>query len=138
MMARVFAPKRGPAIVIAVSALIGAVAGLPLLINDQLIGFFTVFPGAVVGGIVFRIASSSLPIDPAAKLRRYKYAAISFITLPLLSLLGTEMQGQGFHMTIGGAMIGLAIALGILVSGDRRAKIGGNQRLHDERRNQVV
>ena len=130
MVARFFAPKRGPAIVIVACSLFGAVAGLPLLINDQLIGLFTVFPGAVLGGILFRIASSSLPVDPTAKSRRYKYAAITFITLPLLSLLGTGMQGQGFHMTIGGALIGFAIALGILVSGDRRAKIGGNHGAH--------
>ncbi|WP_345687704.1 hypothetical protein [Novipirellula caenicola] len=106
---------------IAASALLGALAGLPLLMLDQLIGFFGVFPGALLGGFAYRFASSSLPIDPTAHVRRYKYAAISFATLPIISAFGTGMRGQGFHMTIGAALIGFAIALGILISGDRRA-----------------
>lgn len=125
MATRVFAPNRGPAIVIAVSALLGALAGLPLLMHDQLIGFFGIFPGALFGGIAYRIASASLAIDPTARTRRYKYAVISFATLPAMSALGTGMRGQGFHMTIGAALIGFAIALGILVSGDRRAAPNG-------------
>lgn len=80
-----------------------------------------------LGGVVFRVASSSLPIDPTARIRRYMYAAIAFVTLPLLSLFGTGMQGQEFHFTVGAALFGLVIALGILVSGDRRANIAGNQ-----------
>ncbi|PAY15318.1 hypothetical protein CKO51_32435 [Rhodopirellula sp. SM50] len=121
MSSRLFAPKRGPAIVIVSSALLGALAGIPLLMLGQLAGFFGVFPGALFGGFAYLFASSSLPIDPTARARRYKYSAIACGALPALSALGTGMRGQGFHMTIGAALIGFAIALGILISGDRRA-----------------
>lgn len=48
------------------------------------------------------------------------YAAIAFTSLPTLVGVTTGMRAQGLTMTIGAAMIGAAIALGILVSGDRR------------------
>ncbi len=119
---RLFAPKRGPAIVIATAALLGAVGGLPLLMNEHVIGLFGVVLGALCGGLVYRIASATLPIDPTARSRRYKFAMFSLATLPAVAVIGTGMQGQGLQMTIGAFVIGSAIAIGILVSGDRRAQ----------------
>ena len=118
-----FAPKRGPAIVIASAAFLGGIAGLPFLVNENPIGLLGVLLGAVVGGVAFRVASRSLAIDPTARMRRYKFAFVSVVTLPTISAIGTGLQGQGLQMTIGALLIGTAFALGILVSGDRRAKV---------------
>ena len=108
---------------IASASLLGGIAGLPFLMNENPLGFFGVLLGAVVGGLAFRVASRSLAIDPTARMRRYKFAFVSAATLPAISAIGTGLQGQGLQMTIGASLIGGAIALGILVSGDRRAKV---------------
>ena len=108
---------------IASAALLGGIAGLPLLVNENPIGLLGALLGAVVGGAAFRVASRSLAIDPTARMRRYKFAFASAVTLPAISAIGTGLQSQGLHMAIGVLLIGTAFAPGILVSGDRRAKV---------------
>ena len=113
--------RHGPAIPIVVCTLIGGLCGLPLLVRENAIGFLTVLPGAIAGGIYYRLLSSKWPIDPTAKHRRYTYAVISTLTLPLLTAFATGMRGQGFTMTIVALLLGASIGIGILLSGDRRA-----------------
>lgn len=118
-------PKRGPAVSICLGALLGLFAGVPLLFARLPIGFLGFMPGAILGGLMYRYASRHLPVDPQAHSRRWLFAGISLFILPITAGILTGMRGQGLHMTIGALLIGLAIAVGILVSGDRRPKQWG-------------
>lgn len=117
--------RMGPAIYIVFLALIGAVAGIPLLANDNPVGFLTVFPGAVIGGLVYRLRARTWPIDPTAKVRRFSYAATVVFVLPfsVASLVG--LGGQGATMALLALYVGVALAAGILISGDRRCNPPG-------------
>ena len=117
---------------IALGALAGPFVGLLLLGADRKLGTFGFFPiavfgfipGAIFGGLIYRRASSSLPIDPNARSRRYKYAAFALIALPALAISVAGVQGQ--ELLVGSvSLIGLAFAIGILVSGDRRVLRSG-------------
>lgn len=110
----------GPAIYIAVFALLGAVAALPLLAGHGAVGFWTVVPGALFGGLVYRIRSRTWPIDPNARARRFGYALAVIVVLPGLIGAVAGLRAQGLGMTLLGLVIGAALAVGILISGDRR------------------
>ena len=115
---------------IALGALAGPFVGLLLLGSEPRIfgsfpvGMFGVVPGAVLGGLIYRVSSSSLPIDPNARARRYKYAAFALVALPALTAILIGIHGQ--ELLVGGvSLIGAAFATGILISGNRRAKPTG-------------
>lgn len=112
--------RHGPAIPIALCTVIGGLCGIPLLYAENPIGILTVLPGAIAGAIYYRCRSSKWPIDPAAKRRRYTYAAISTLALPLLAVCAMGMRGQGLPITIGALLLGASIGISILLSGDRR------------------
>ena len=119
---RLAGPDRGigPAIYVAFFALLGGVAGVPLLASDHAIGFLTVVPGALFGGLVYRIRSRKWPIEPNARARRLAYALAVTVVLPGLIGSVAGLRGQGLGMTVLGLVIGAALAAGILISGDRR------------------
>lgn len=112
--------RRGPAMVIAFSALIGGVVGMPLLANEGTLGFLTVVPGALLGGLFYRLRSRNWPIDPTARARRLGCAVIATVGPPGLIGASTGLRAQGLGMTLIGLVIGAAFAAGILISGDRR------------------
>jgi hypothetical protein len=113
--------RQGPAIFIAIGALIGGIAGAPLLRNENLLGFLGVLPGCLIAGFIYRLRSSNWPVDETAYYRRYGYAILVTVLLPLMTAISTGMRGQGREMTILALVIGISIATGILVSGDRRS-----------------
>lgn len=115
-----FGCRSGPAMYIAFFALIGGVVGIPLLANERAIGFLTVVPGALLGGLFYRFRSRNWPIDPAARARRLGYALIVTIVPPGLIVAVAGLRAQGLGMTLVGLVIGAALAAGILISGDRR------------------
>ena len=114
------ARRIGPAIYIAFFALLGVVAGVPLLASQGAVGFLTVVPGALFGGLVYRIRSRTWPIDPNARARRFGYALAVTVVLPGLIGAVAGLRAQGLGMTLLGLVIGAALAAGILISGDRR------------------
>ncbi len=119
------APQRGPALLIASGALLGLLAGLLLVMLRLPFGFLGFMPGAVIGGLYYRLASAPLPIDPGARRRRYTYAVVALCTLPVLAGALFGLRAQGMTMTIGALLIGAAFAMGILISGDRRPNRAG-------------
>ena len=92
---------------------------MPLLMHENAFGFLGVLSGAILGGLYFRVRSSNWPIDPTARQRRFGNATLSTLLLPALTVIFTGMRGQGFLMAIIALLIGLSIAIGILLSGDR-------------------
>lgn len=114
------AGRIGPAIYIAFFALLGAVAGVPLLASHGAVGFLTVVPGALFGGLVYRIRSRTWPIDPNARARRLSYALAVTVVLPGLIGAVAGLRAQGLGMTLLGLVIGAGLGAGILISGDRR------------------
>ena len=113
--------RRGPAIPIAVGTTIGGVLGLPLLIHKNAFGLVGMFLGSALGGLYFRFRSSNWPTDPTARRRRYGYAMLTTLLFPTVPAISTGMRGQGLAMTVLALLIGLSIATGILLSGDRRS-----------------
>ena len=84
-------------------------------------GFLGSMPGAIAGAIYYRFRSSKWPINPTAKRRRYTYALIATLALPLITASVTGMRAQGFTMTILALWVGASVGIGILLSGDRRS-----------------
>lgn len=115
-----FGRRSGPAMYIAFFALIGGAAGIPLLASERAIGLVTVVPGALFGGLVYRIRSRNWPIDPTARARRFGYALAVTVVPPGLIGAVVGLRAQGLGMTLVGLVIGAALAAGILISGDRR------------------
>jgi len=101
--------------------LVGGLSGVPLLIDENAIGFLGVLPGAILGGLYFRVRSSAWPVDPTARKRRYAYAVLGALLFPAVVAIVTGMRGQGITMAILALFMGLSIAAGILASGDRRS-----------------
>src|SRR5262249_1944930 len=112
--------RSGPAFYIALGAFAGGLAGTPLLSEYALLGYLTVIPGAIAGALVFRGRSRKWPVDPTVNRRRIGYAALVTVLIPSFMLLMIGLQGQGTAITLLGFIVGLALGLGILVSGDRR------------------
>lgn len=119
------APQRGPALLIASGALLGLLGGLLLVMFRLPFGFLGFMPGAVMGGLYYRLASAPLPIDPDARRRRYTYAVVALCALPVLAGALFGLRAQGLTMTTGAFLIGIAFAMGILISGDRRPRRAG-------------
>jgi hypothetical protein len=113
--------RKGPAMLIAIGAFLGGIAGAPLLMNENILGFFGVLPGSLLAGIAYRLRSANWPVDPTACYRRYRYATLAVVPVPLLTAMVTGMRAQGLGITILAFVIGMSVALGILVSGDRRS-----------------
>jgi hypothetical protein len=118
----------GPAVYIVLFAVIGAVPGIPLLANDNAFGLLGVILGAVLGGVVYRLRSRNWPIDPTARARRHNYALAAAIFLPILIDLASDMNMQGLAWALLSVLVGAAVAVGILVSGDRRFASGGTHK----------
>jgi hypothetical protein len=114
------ARRNGPACYIVLFAFIGGIAGMPFLAQKNAIGFLGVVIGALLGGFVYRMGLLAWPIDPTAKKRRFGYALAVVVLLPGLIGSVAGLQAQGLGMTLIGLIVGLALAGGILVSGDRR------------------
>lgn len=113
--------RPGPAVPIAVGTLVGGLFGVPLLTHENEFGFLGVLPGAILGELYFRVRSSNRPLDPTARKRRYGYAILTTLLFPAVAAVMTGMRGQGLEMTVLALLIGLSIAAGILISGDRRS-----------------
>jgi hypothetical protein len=111
----------GPAIPICVGALLGGTFGVPLLREENPIGFLFVFPGSLLGGLFYRIYSRNWPTDPTAFKRRYLSAFSILVLIPIIAATITEMRGpKGVTITLLGLLLGASLAAGILASGDRR------------------
>jgi hypothetical protein len=85
----------GPAIPIVAGMMMGGLAGVPLLINESALGFIGILPGAILGGVYFRVRSSQWPVDPTAHKRRYGYAILVTLLFPAVAAVLTGMRGQG-------------------------------------------
>ena len=83
----------GPAIPICVGALLGGTFGVPLLREENPIGFLFVFPGSLLGGLFYRIYSRNWPTDPTAFKRRYLSAFSILVLIPIIAATVTEMRG---------------------------------------------
>lgn len=112
--------RYGPAVPIAFGIMIGGLSGIPLLIQENALGFLGILPGAILGGLYFRVRSSKRPVDATAKLRRYGYATLTTLLFPVVAAFVTGMRGLGFTMTVLALLMGVSVAAGILISGDRR------------------
>ena len=88
--------------------------------RDIKMGLFGLPIGSFMGGLIYRFAMRSHPIHSALRGHRLKYALISTVSLPLMFAGTTGLRAQGLAMAVLGLFIGGSIALGILVSGDRR------------------
>lgn len=110
----------GPAIDIASCAFLGGLVGVLLLMHDQSIGLLSVVPGAILGGLCYRLRSRHWPVDPRARARRFGYALAVVVIIPGSIAAGSGIRGQGLMMIALGLIVGLALAAGILISGDRR------------------
>jgi len=86
------------------------------------VSILLMFLGSLAGGLYYRFRSAGWPVDPNAHHRRFGFAIVSTILPPSLTALATGMRGQGVSMTILMALIGLSVATGVLVSGDRRSR----------------
>ena len=113
--------RRGPAVPIVIGTMVGGLSGIPLLVHENALGFVGLLPGALLGGLYFRVRSSNWPVDPTAQKRRYGYAILTTLSFPAVAAILTGMRGQGFAMTVLALWIGMSIAAGILISGDRRS-----------------
>ncbi|NND96291.1 MAG: hypothetical protein HKN47_03050 [Pirellulaceae bacterium] len=131
LAARILAPTRGPMVVVAVGIVLGAIAGFPLLVNEQSIGYFTMIPGSIVGGLMYRRFSASFPKDPATGYRRLFYGVYAIVVFAiLLSVLGmpglttraAKVLGRWMGATMLFAVISSTIAAGLAVSGNRRRR----------------
>lgn len=114
----------GPAVPIVVGTMVGGLSGVPLLIHENALGFLGLLPGAILGGLYYRARSSNWPVDPTAQKRRYGYAILTTLLFPAVAAALTGMRGQGLAMTVLALLMGVSIAAGILISGDRRSRSG--------------
>lgn len=115
-------PRRGgPAIYIALGGLAGVFAA-PLLfwMSETLYGVWMVIPGTLAGGLTYRLRSRNWPLDPTARARRLGYAVTVTLLPPGFFLLTAGLQGQGPGFVLLGLFVGVALAAGILICGDRR------------------
>jgi hypothetical protein len=119
-----FETTKGPALAIVIGAFVGALVTLPFLFNDNPIGLMGCLPGALFGGLYYRCRSSQCELHATSASKRYAYSILLTIAFPVLAAFGTGLLGQGLHMTILAAYIGFSLALGVLVSGDRRIPKG--------------
>ncbi len=114
-------PRRGPTMTIAIGALIGLMIGfvvfLKLLFPPGFLGFI---PGAALGGLFYRFASASLPVDPKARRGRYTCAVVTVFLVPAIVGVLTYKYEEGVSITILTILLGIAFATGIVVAGDRR------------------
>ena len=113
--------RRGPAVPIVIGTMVGGLSGVPLLVDENALGFLGVLPGAILGGLYFRVRSSNWPVDATAQKRRYGYAILTTLLFPAVAAILTGMRGQGLAMTVLALLMGVSIAAGILISGDRRS-----------------
>ena len=113
---------RGPAISIALGALIGCLCGSALLVFSIQGGFLGFVPGAIAGGLYYRLRSRRWPVDESARTRRYFGALLATLLLPTYASLAFGTRGQGLQMTILMLVLGVSIAVGILISGDHRPR----------------
>jgi hypothetical protein len=110
-------PYFGPALPIVLGVLTGGLLGLPLLIMRNLLGFAVILPGGMLGGLYFRWRSWNWPVSPTARYKRFVYATLIAAVPLTCSLLSSGEPGPRVLV----ADLGLSIAMGILVSGDRRS-----------------
>ena len=129
------APTSGPALVVGGGYLLGAVAAIPLVITEQMIGYFGMVPGAIVGGLAYRVSSAAFQIDPSMRVRRRLYACLAATTIVTgvfsfmaITRFVPALGGQALGVSAGGFVIGLYLsiligpfAVGMVLSGDRRA-----------------
>ncbi len=118
---------RGPLLYFAVAGLLGAVCAMPLLAptsiytNPNPIGYLVILLSLPIGGVVYRVRSRNWPIDTTVRRRQWR-ACLATLLLPIAIAMMTGMRAQGFHMTILGGIVSVAVMFAILISGQRRAR----------------
>jgi hypothetical protein len=112
----------GPPMYVVLGAVLGAFTGILLLVPRVPFGYLLFVPGALAGGVIFRIRSRHWPVDPGAKLRHRAYALLTTVGIPATIALFAGLQGQGKAMALLGLLIGAALGAGILISGNRRSR----------------
>lgn len=113
-------PGTGPAIYIVGCGLIFCIASIAMISEYRSFVWGTPMVGSIVGGIMYRIRSSGWPIDPTAWKRRLYFALLSILLGPFVVFLLTGFRAHGLQIGILATCIGVSVACGIFVAGDRR------------------
>ena len=122
--------KKGPALYIVLSAISVTFAlalSLQHVVNGvwlneiEPIGLFLPTIGCIAGAVIYRIRSRVWPIDPSAKARMIKYSLIACVTPPgLVFVITAGGRGQGAAMVLICLLVGMSVAAGIILAGQRR------------------
>ena len=119
----------GPAMHVAIGGLISAVVAAPLITNlfdafanPNPIGYLLVLLGLPLGGLVFRIRSRRLPVDPDAKrISALAIAATILIPLCLAILVGPGSGSKAVGIIGIGFLVAMSATTAILSCGFRRS-----------------
>jgi hypothetical protein len=113
----------GPVIPIAIGLLLGGVSGVPFLMiySDNLAGFLTLVPGAILGGLFYR----HFDVDIRARYKGFINALMAFMIPTTVVAMMTGLRAQGLAITILAGIMGGSFALGILAAGSRRPQTTG-------------
>lgn len=112
--------KKGPALYVASSGLVGTVLGSSLLGRHPLAALSLVFSGCIAGGVLYRARSRHWPVDPSARFRQARYIVALMTLIPGSLLLVSGLWDAPMTIVLIGAIAGFAISCGIIVSGARR------------------
>lgn len=112
--------KFGPTISICWGMLVGGILGVPFLRKENPIGFLSVTLGSLLGGLIYRYLAKDMPLDPTARKRRYLDAIIVAVLIHILTAMFTGLDNGEKIWIIQTVLLGVSVAVGILVSGDRR------------------
>lgn len=111
----------GPTIPVCVGTLLGGLSLAPIFREYGLISYVFVFSVSLLSGLIYRFLTLDFPIDPTARKSRYFNAMLLTFLLPILTAMFTGMDnGEAIFITQRVLLLGVSIAVGILVSGDRR------------------
>ncbi|MCA9140544.1 MAG: hypothetical protein KDB00_27420 [Planctomycetales bacterium] len=114
--------RSGPALYIVFAGLIGGIASIPFMAYRNPFGFAMILIGCISGGLVYRSISRAWPHDESVRPRQIIYSAIAVTLPPIILALLAQGEGHSIPFAFIGAVVGVSVACGILVSGTRRAK----------------
>jgi len=98
-------------------ALLGMLAGVPLLTRENALGFLPVFPGAIFGGLFVRWLSSSRKIGKAKSTVLFSWKMLVLLGCAASIALCIATLSKGYAIMMVFVIIGLSMLAGFYAAG---------------------
>ncbi len=106
---------------IAVGAFLGMFAGAPLLLKENEIGFLTIFPGAVVGGLSFRLLQALTRTKTTVRTAAFPWMILAGLAIAAIAAICIAHISKGHAVVMIITIVCLSIVAGYYAAGDGQA-----------------